>query len=145
MSATVTVACKLPHGLILRLHTMEDMNEPTAGGGFRKVKRAQVVGEPIVLKGYNRRYNRGTDQAPAAIASSYALTRGVDAEFFKKWLAQNQDLDAVKNNLIWAHAETDMVEGFIAEHEKQKSGFEPIDPNNLPKGIQAYKKDDAAA
>ena len=36
MSDTVTVACKLP-----RLHEMVEMNEPTAGGGFRKVKRAQ--------------------------------------------------------------------------------------------------------
>lgn len=143
MSTTVTVACKLPHGLVLRLHTMEDVNEPTAGGGFRKVKRAQVVGEPVTIKGYSRRFDRRTEQAPAAISSSYALTYGVDADFFKKWLDQNKDLDAVKNNLIWAHGEPDMVEGFIKEHEAQKSGFEPIDPNNLPRGIQAYRKEEA--
>lgn len=144
MSATVTVACKLPHGLILRLHEMVEMNEPTAGGSFRKVKRAQVIGEPVVVKGYSRRFDHRTEQAPAALPSSYALTYGVDADFFKKWLDQNKDLDAVKHNLIWAHAETDMVEGFIKEHAAQKSGFEPIDPNNLPRGIQAYKADAAA-
>ncbi|MDG4874187.1 hypothetical protein P9273_03625 [Mesorhizobium sp. WSM4935] len=143
MSATVTVACKLPHGLVLRLHKMEDVNEPTAGGGFRKVKRAQVVGEPVTIKGYSRPFDRRTEQAPAAVTSSYALTRGVDADFFKAWLDQNKDLDAVKNNLIWAHDDTDMVEGFIKEHAAQKSGFEPVDPNNLPRGIQAYKKEEA--
>ena len=143
MSDTVTVACKLPHGLVLRLHEMIEQNEPTAGGSFRKVKRAQVIGEPVVLKGYGRRFDRRTEQAPSAQTSSYALTYGVDADFFKKWLAQNQDLDAVKNNLVWAHAERDMVEGFIKEHEAQKSGFEPIDPNNLPRGIQQYRQDAA--
>jgi hypothetical protein len=140
MPDTVTVACKLPHGLVLRLHEMEDVNEPTAGGGFRKSKRAKVVAEKVV-KGYSRRFDRRLEPAPAAQSSSFALTPGVDAEFFKKWLAQNHDLDAVKNNLIWAHSETDMVEGFIKEHEAQKSGFEPIDPNNLPRGIQAFKQD----
>lgn len=143
MSDTVTVACKLPHGLVLRLHEMVDQNEPTAGGGFRKVKRAQVIGQPVVLKGYLRRFDRRKEPGPMAQESSYALTPGVDAEFFKKWLAQNQDLDAVKNNLVWAHTETDMVEGFIKEHEAQKSGLEPIDPNNLPRGIQTFKQEAA--
>jgi hypothetical protein len=143
MSATVTVACKLPHGLVLRLHKMVEMNEPTAGGGFRKVNRAQVVGDPVTVKGYSRRFDHRIEQAPAALPSSFALTYGVDAEFFKEWLKQNKDLDAVKNNLIWAHEQTDMVEGFVKEHEKQRSGFEPVDPNNLPRGIQAYKKEEA--
>lgn len=143
MSDTVTVACKLPHGLILRLHEMVDMNEPTAGGSFRKVKRAQVIGEPVMLKGYSRRFDRRLEPAPVAHGSSYALTYNVDADFFKKWLDQNKDLDAVKNNLIWAHGEADMVEGFVKEHETQKSGFEPIDPNNLPRGIQTYKQEAA--
>lgn len=143
MSDTVTVACKLPHGLVLRLHEMVEMNEPTAGGGFRKVKRAQVIGDPVTLKGYVRRFDRRLDPAPVAQTSSFALTPGVDADFFKRWLSQNADLDAVKNNLVWAHTETDMVEGFIREHEAQKSGFEPIDPNNLPRGIQAFKQDAA--
>ena len=98
MSDTVTVACKLPHGLILRLHEMIEQNEPTAGGSFRKVKRAQVIGEPIVLKGYGRRFDRRTEQAVSAQTSSYALTYGVDADFFKKWLAQNHDLDAVTDH-----------------------------------------------
>lgn len=145
MPDTVTVACRLPHGLVLRLHVMEEVQEPTAGGGFRKAKRAQVIGEPVILKGYIRRFDRRKEQAPMAQDSSYALTHGVDAEFFKAWMKQNETLDAVKNNLIWAHSETDMVEGFVKEHEKQKSGFEPIDPNNLPRGIQAYKQEDKAA
>ncbi|MDG4906026.1 hypothetical protein P9228_06130 [Mesorhizobium sp. WSM4898] len=144
MSTTVTVACKLPHGLVLRLHEMVEQNEPTAGGSFRKVKRAQVIGQPVVLKGYLRRFDRRKEPAPMAQDSSYALTHGVDADFFKKWLEQNKDLDAVRNNLVWAHTETDMVEGFIKEHEAQKSGLEPIDPNNLPRGIQPYKADAAA-
>ena len=143
MSDTVTVACKLPHGLVLRLHEMVEMNEPTAGGGFRKVKRAQAIGEPVVLKGYVRRFDRRLEPAPVAQTSSFALTHGVDADFFKKWLAQNHDLDAVKNNLIWAHSAADMIEGFIIEYEAQKSGIEPIDPQNLPRGIQAFKQDAA--
>lgn len=142
MSDTVTVACKLPHGLVLRLYTMIEVSEPTAGGSFRKAKRAQVIGEQVVVKGYITRFDRRKDPAPAAQGSSYALTHGVNADFFNKWLEQNADLDAVKNNLIWAHS-VDMVEGFVKEHEKQKSGLEPIDPENLPRGIQAFKKEAA--
>lgn len=143
MSDTLTVACKLPHGLVLRLHEMVEINEPTAGGSFRKVKRAQVIGEPVTIRGYLRRFDRATEQAPLASGSSFALTQGVDADFFKKWLDQNKDLDAVRNGLIYAHGDADFVEGFIKEHAAVKSGLEPVDPNNLPKGIKAFTKEDA--
>lgn len=39
--ASVTVGCKLPHGLTMRVFDMVETQEPVMGGGFRAVKVAQ--------------------------------------------------------------------------------------------------------
>lgn len=133
MSDTVTVACKLPAGLVLRLFDMVDDIDPTPGGGFKKVKRAQIRdGKPVVINGYNQRYNASVDTAPKATMGAFALTHGVDKEFFEEWLKQNASLPAVKNGLIFAHGDQDFIQGHIREHEDVKTGLEPLNPQALP-------------
>jgi len=141
MTATVSVACKLPHGLVLRLFDIVDAVESNALGDVRAIKRAEPRPEVVTIKGYLEKQR--PDQPMAARGSSYAVTHGVDKDFFEKWLVQNKDHDAVKNKLIFASEKQDTVRGMMNEFKGTRSGLEPVDPNNLPKNVQTYKQDAA--
>jgi hypothetical protein len=133
MAGTVTVACKLPHGLILRLFRMETRNEPVMGGGTREVQVATQVGEPVVIKGYAAPFG----QVPSVpIEGGYALTPNVDADFWAAWVKQNEDHDAVRNRLIFANEKSESAQRKAKDQTKVRSGLEPIDPQRLPKGIE---------
>jgi hypothetical protein len=143
---TIVVACKLPHGLRMRLFEMVDSQEAVAGGGFRMTKRAQPASDIVEIRGYLHDVKRSPVAMPS-IGSSYALTDGINKDFFTKWLEQNADLDAVRNNLVFAH-ERDTA-GQAREFKDTRSGVEPIDPNkavmkpNANVTVGSYEKDKA--
>lgn len=144
---TCTVACKLPHGLRARLFEMVDNQEAVAGGGFKNMPRAQVMGDIIEIRGYLHEVKRSPMAMPS-ISSRYALTEGVNKDFMNEWLKQNWDHDAVKNNLIFVH-DTDTA-GQARAFKDTRSGFEPVDPAKLAKKHNAnvtvgpYKEDKAS-
>eukprot|EP01037_Dinobryon_pediforme_P023421 gene23421-24867_t len=134
---TVTVACKIPNGLQLRVFKTEDVEEAVLGGGTRTVKRATQVGDIVKIHGPASPFG----VAPKApIAGGYALTHNVPAEFFAEWMKQNADSDLVRNGLIFASAKPDTTTGWAKERESVRSGLEPIDPTKLPKGIEPASK-----
>lgn len=130
---TVTVGCKMPSGLVLKVYKFVDAYEPVMGGGSRKIKVGQQVGGDVVLKGFATEAGK---HAPHAIIGGFGLTPGVDAEFWNLWLEQNRDLDLVKRGLVFAHGETASAEAEAKEKVKEKSGLEALDPGKLPvKGV----------
>jgi len=130
---TVTVACKLPNGLILRLFTMAEKNEQVMGGGSRKIKEAVEHPKRVVLNGNSHPQNA----APRAqIASGCALTMGVDKEFWDTWLAQNKDSDVVRNGLVFAHEKIENTSAEAKDKVTLRSGLERLDPKKLPRGIK---------
>lgn len=141
MSATVTVACKLPHGLVLRVFDKASVHEPMPGGGTKPVARFQPRPQTVAIKGYLNKYKPGLP--PAAVGSSYALTHGVDKEFFDEWMKQNAEHDAVLNGLIFADEKNDTVNGLVKDNADTRSGFEPVDPTKLPRRIESYSQDAA--
>ncbi len=122
----VTVACKLPHGLVLRLQREEEVNEPVMGGGTRRVKIHVPDAEKptITLKGTAVEFGKAP---PALMVGGFALTGGVPEDFWELWLSQNKTLDAVRSGLIFAHSARDGVEGMAMDREKQRTGLEPLD------------------
>lgn len=134
----VTVACKLPHGLVLRVFEFEETQEPVMGGGTRTAKRAVQRGPRVVIngnatdRGPNPRLKQVVDGTGAN--PGYALTHNVDKDFFDAWLKQNADSDVVVNKLIFAASQPDRVADKAREMVAIKSGLEPVDPANLPKG-----------
>lgn len=140
-AATVTVACKMPHGLVLRLFDMVDTPDPQRDGTTKLVKQAKPRLDRVVIKGYAEKYDPSIP--PAARGSAFALTHGVDKEFFDEWLRQNKDLDAVKNGLIFASEKRDDAAAKAKEMGKQLCGLEPISRDRLPRNIQTFKKDAA--
>lgn len=140
MPGTVTVATKLPHGLILRVFTMVDQDEPVMGGGFRTVKTAKQLPKQVVLNGAAH----PQDQAPTCLmVGGWALTPNVDKDLWDLWLEQNKDSDVVRNGLIFAHEKAGNAEAESKDKAKLKSGLERLDPDNLP--MKRIKKADAAA
>lgn len=124
MSDTVTVACKLPHGLILQLQRPVKMVEPVLGGGVREYTISQRFGEQVTIFGNRTPFGQ---QPKCTIIGDYALTPGIDKTFFEEWMKQNANHDVVVNELIFAHKSRDHAEGFARENAGRRSGLEPLD------------------
>jgi hypothetical protein len=132
-TATVTVASKMPNGLILRVFDMVETQEPLMGGGFHTVKVARERPERIVVNGNAHPQNKSP---MCQIVAGYALTPGVSKELWDLWRKQNESSLLVKNGLIFAHENSRNTEAEAAEKKDIRSGLERLDPERLPKGIQ---------
>ncbi len=132
---------KISNGLILQIDEMVDTDEAVFGGGTRTVKKAVKVGEPIVLRGnaLDLADLRGGKLPAFPHVGGYALTTGVPREFWEKWLEQHANDPAVKNKLVFAHADLNEASDAARAHEAVESGYEGIDPANPSKktGIRA--------
>lgn len=121
----ITVGCKLPNGLILRLFRMSDRVENVAGGGTRTFKIAEQVADHVVIKGNKLPFGEAPEYQ---IIGNYALTIGVDADFFAEWMKQNADHEAVKQGLIFAATNQSDAIDIAKDNRERKSGLEPIVP-----------------
>lgn len=128
MAGTVTVACKIPNGLRLRVFKETKVQEPVMGGGTKEVPRFDQDGPEVVVRGPAVAFGQTLQFA----ASGYALTT-IDAEFWAKWREQNKEHDAVKNGLIFASAKSDEVRGIAREREAVRSGLEPLQQRDDPR------------
>ena len=128
-TATVTVACKLPHGLICRIHKKDKRMVPVYGGGYKEEEFWSETGEEFILNGNAYPQN----EAPKVpLAHGFALTYGVRKDWWDAWIMQNRLLPAVKNGLIFAHERQGKTEDEAKEKAGVKSGLERLDPKNLP-------------
>jgi hypothetical protein len=110
MPGTVTVACRLPHGLHLEL---------------KDQKR-------VTIRGFSIPYG-----LPAmSISNGFALTPGVDADFFERWMTVNKDLDLVQRRLIFAHVKSSDAAAQAKEMADEKSGLEPLNPDAPGTGLE---------
>lgn len=107
---TVTVGCKLPHGLILELKNND--------------------GDPVryTLKGANS----------SRIVGGHGLTEGIDAEFMSQWFKRHARHPAVVNNMIFLHSNPKAAASIAKERRDLVTGFEAIDP--LKKGMMEDEK-----
>ena len=108
---TVTVACKLPHGLKLRVFTETMRPESVMGGGTREVKVWDEIPDvSFTVFGNSHPQNK----APKClIVGDYALTPNCPKELWDLWLQQNKDSDVVRNGLIFAHAKDQAAQLWI--------------------------------
>lgn len=148
---TVTVACKVPNGIIIQNAVLIDAFEPVFGGGSRPIKKAEPSGPQIHLNGPSRA--PGADPEAKRVVGGYGLTHNVPRKEFELWLHNNAELDIVKKNLIFAHGDTDRAADQARDQKTFRSGLEPlnvdgrkpggsyIDPR-MPKNVKKYKPDD---
>lgn len=134
--AKLTVGCKLPHGLKLRIFRSEDIEVPNLGGGTRMEKRAVQVGETVTLKGNAVVFGVIPEHL---ITGGFAMTSGVDADFFREWMRQNKDSDVVKQGLIFAQEKADDASAEAQEKRGLRSGLEQIDTSKTSKDPRMLK------
>jgi hypothetical protein len=129
MPDTLTVACKIPNGLMLQVFRQETYWEPLLTGGSKEVKLSRPDGWMQKLNGPARAPGKDVGHQ---IINGFGLTHGVDADKFAQWLEQNKDSAFVRKGLVFAASrQTDAIDQ-TKEHREQVTGLEPIDPNNLP-------------
>jgi hypothetical protein len=121
---TVTVACKMPHGVQIRDFVAAEVMVDVLGGGKRPEKIFRPVGRPIRIKGpvVPDQFIRLVE-----VVGGYAITEGVDAKIFARWIESNAEAPFVTNNLIFAHEDGARVRAWAKEHDAIKSGMEPLD------------------
>lgn len=132
MPGTYTVASKLPHGLVLQLQEPYKTVEAHMGGS-REVERWRHVGKKVVLKGCS--YPADSGQR-TQIEGGFALTHGVDADFFDKWQQQNHDRDDLRNGMIFVAAKPQDAIAQAKEFKDELSGFEAVNPSKMPAEFQ---------
>lgn len=153
-SSTVTVACKMPTGLILQLCRRTVQRIRTKDGVYEQ-PMFEKIGQKVHIIGPASpagQLPKGYKRPLLAPEGGYALTLNVDKDFWDEWLEQNKDTDIVKNKVIYAMPTRDGAEGMSADLEEVRSGLEaltgaddPRVPRSLDPNIEDVKESDAAA
>lgn len=123
----MTVACKIPNGLVLQLCRKTTYLEDTPSG-TRERARYDKVGERHVVAGPaypNGPVPRGFPPKPM-IVGGYALTPNIPRDFFEEWMHQNKDAPFVVNKMIYGYATLDEAREVSKDNRKTLSGFEPL-------------------
>jgi hypothetical protein len=123
-TGSVFVACKLPHGIVIRDFQEGTAFENVLGGGTRKFKVFRPVGKRIRIKGpvVPQEFIRLVE-----VVGGYAITEGVPAEVWRRWIEWNKESDFIRNSMIYGHESKDRVTGWAKERAALKSGTEPLD------------------
>ena len=122
---TVTVACKLPLGIMMQVFEMEDAEEIVGAGAVRKFKRARAVGPAIKLNG-SAKYRGSDHETLHDIRHGAGLTFGVPKDAFDRWVEANKDNEFISKGLVFAHRSD--AQSMAAERVSVKTGLEPVDP-----------------
>lgn len=127
---TVTVACKMPHGIVIRGFRRSTRSVPVLGGGMRDETYFQPDGREVTILGNARPI--GGDYRTRVVAG-YALTQGVPKDLWDQWREANAAMPAVTNGLILAFPTTNEAAAEARKNVKVRSGLEPLDPNGDPR------------
>lgn len=129
MPGTMSVACKIPNGLMLRVFAPDKVMVPVMAGGVKEVTRWRPTTWSQKLNGPAKRMGQ---EVGYQIMHGFGLTHGVDADQFALWLDQNKDTEMVRLGLVFGQAKPDAVIQQTNDHRNELTGLEPIDPKNLP-------------
>lgn len=131
----VSIACKLPNGLILQVYRKVRRRIPAPAGAANEVDIYEPYGKQYRVHGCSHPQN----MAPhCTIIGGYAITANIPKQHWEAWLAQHRDDDMVRNGLIFANSTT-KIAGEAKEKKAIKSNLERLDPNKLPGKIKIDK------
>lgn len=115
---TVTVACRMPSGVILRIFEMVDETKVTSSG-MQTSKVAREV-QRVELNGSSPRNRQGPHFLNAA-----GLTQ-VSRHLWETWCAQNHDSDLLARRIVFTAGVEDDTNAAVREVESVLTGFEPL-------------------
>jgi hypothetical protein len=138
---TVTVACKLPTGLIATICEPATIMDAPQG----KTAIAGAVKQEILFAGPGpqRRLESGGSvlgEHPLVVGG-FGLTPNVPKAFWDEWVEQNKSYGPLKSGFIFALG-GDGARREALNRRDHKSGFEPIDtPTSKKDGVEPLVKD----
>jgi hypothetical protein len=138
---TVTVACKLPNGMVMRTYTFREKSFQNQNGDWRTEMVAHPDPEEYYLNGFAinpAEFMNG--EMPRQIAGGFGLTTGIPKEFWEKWHKQNEPTDLVKNSLVFSYSSLEGARAQAKEKMGIKSGLEPFDPDKPPAFLRRIKR-----
>lgn len=130
----VSVACKMPNGLILRTFVPNTETELVLGGGSRDVTVYRQTEDQVIIKGTAARV--GDPRPPILVEGGYRITPNVPKALYDAWYEANKTSDLVRNRLIYASESRADAEAFSRDNEKTETGLEGIDPANPGKRVR---------
>lgn len=128
---TVTVACKLPHGMHLEL-----------------LNAAGHVEERVTIKGARLKTTPAGREitkdhlTTEDFGKGFGLTPNVSAAFWERWARENATYPPFARGMIFAQSDIANAEAQAAEMSGIVTGFEPIDPDKLPQGLKKRDEKD---
>lgn len=128
---TMSVACKVPMGMILRVHKKVMMPHKTTEGLIRDVPEYHQFGKEYMVYGPSHPQNAGPH---CTIIGDYAITHGIPTEVWNLWQQQHRGDMMVINRMIFAYS-SNKIAGAAKEHAELKSGLERLDSSRLPKNL----------
>jgi hypothetical protein len=147
MADAVTIYLKYPSGLTLRLHQKQVVNETAPGGVVLKSQIAVPHGDHVVLNGTAAPFGQARkdkDGNFVQVIGGYAVTSNVPKDFWDRWIAENKDLDLVRNGLIYAHEKPAEGEAWSKDHASTRTGLEPLTPTVSDAGGRVMQTDSRA-
>jgi hypothetical protein len=121
---TLTIGCKLPSGLRLELGNAQDSNYKL-----------------VDLNGANQGEYRGRNENGKIFHSTteqgFGLTK-VDSDFWEAW-KKRYAVNATKwlrDGVLFVAESPDEAKGIAADQSEVATGFEQLNPDKLPAGIQ---------
>lgn len=125
-TATVTIACKLPHGLVLENTTPsgEKVTQRVNGARLRTTESGREINSHEVTGDYGQ---------------GYGLTFGVPVDFWEQWVAQNTHYPPFAKGHIFAQGDAANARAQAKEMAGVRTGLEPMPgkDDKLPDGLVA--------
>lgn len=76
------------------------------------------------------------------ILNGYGLTENVDEEFWEAWKKAHAKLPYVKNELVFAYADTRSAQDMAQERQNERTGLEGLDPDKPGKDLEKVPESD---
>lgn len=144
--AKVTVACKVPLGVVIHVDEWTERLVETPGGS-KTIREARAGSERVTIQGPaypNGQPPEGFREKPP-IVGGFALTHGIDKDFWDKWWEANADERCdpekmehrngcrctmiVKSRMIFAYEAIEDTRSAAKEAKDLHSGLEPLRPD----------------
>ena len=99
----------------------------TVGCKFPSGLELELNGVTVVLNGSNS----------TEIIGGFGITENVDKDFMDAWIKQHKDSSLVSTGCVFIQEVAKNAKAQAKDNADLKSGFEPINPDKLPPGIEA--------
>lgn len=145
IATTVTVACKLPHGLWLRRFKSAEEPEAQRDGTIKMRTIYREEGERFRINGNAMPAIRDPEKDYPTIVggyNGYALTSGVPADLWCAWLEANKDTAMVRKGLVFACEKSADASQEAKRNLGVRTGLEPLAKDGdarMPRGISQEK------